>query len=53
MTLDPTPSPCPTEEEGPTEAELRAEVERESQERLETLSLEHMEELRQLQLQYE
>ena len=52
MTLD-SPSPCPPEEAGPTEAELRAEVEKESQERLETLSLQHMEELRQLQLQYE
>lgn len=48
-----TPSPPPPEETGPTEEEVREELEKETQERLAALSLEHMEELKHLQQQYE
>ncbi len=54
LPFDPAPlSPLPPEEVGPTVSEVRTEVERESRETLETLSLEHMRELKQLQHQYE
>lgn len=48
LSTPPTP-----EETGPTEAEVREEVERESQEKIATLSLQHMEEIKQLQMAYE
>lgn len=51
LPLGPT-SPVP-EEVGPTEEEMREKVERESQEKLVALSIEHMEEMKRLQHQYE
>ena len=54
LPFDPAPSSPPTPEQlGPTESEVRAEVEKESEERLETLTLQHMKDLEQLQHQYE
>ena len=50
------PTPCPpspVEQAGPTEEEVREEVEKETQQKLGALSLQHIEELKQLQQQYE
>ena len=47
------PSPPTPEETGPTEEEVRDEMEKQTQEQLGALSLQHMEQMKQLQLQYE
>lgn len=52
LPYNPTPSPTP-EEAGPTEAELREEMEEESREKLVALTFQHMGEMKQLQQQYE
>lgn len=53
LPYEPTPSPPTPEEAGPKEEEVRQEMEKETQEKLAVLSLQHMEELKQLQHQYE
>lgn len=53
LPYDHAPSPPTPAEAGPTEGEVREEMGKETQEKLGVLSLQHMEELKQLQHQYE
>lgn len=53
LLYEPTPPSSPTQGAEEREEELREELEKETQEKLGALSLQHMEELKQLQLQYE
>ncbi len=53
LPYEPTPPPSPTQGAEQRVEELREELEKETQQRLGELSLQHMEELKHLQFQYE